>query len=87
MGRKVFVVGVGMTKFAKHLDRGIKSLVREALSSALKDAGVPMDILEADQGICRTLSNVHGSGEALERHLHLCRAICGSGNVAEGDDL
>ena len=29
--RAVFVVGVGMTPFAKHLDRNIKSLAREAL--------------------------------------------------------
>jgi acetyl-CoA acetyltransferase len=43
----VHIIGVGMTKFAKHLDRGLKSLVREALSEALKDAGLSMESLEA----------------------------------------
>jgi acetyl-CoA acetyltransferase len=35
----IFVVGVGMTRFGKMLDRSIKSLVSEAVISALADAG------------------------------------------------
>ena len=45
--RAVFVVGVGMTPFAKHLDRNIKSLAREALEKTLADAGIEKDKIEA----------------------------------------
>lgn len=42
---RVVVAGVGMTKFGKFLDRGLKSLTQEAVGDALKDAGVePADI-------------------------------------------
>jgi acetyl-CoA acetyltransferase len=34
------VAGVGMTKFGKHLDRGLKSLGGEAIQAALADAGL-----------------------------------------------
>lgn len=37
---RVVVAGVGMTKFGKFLDRGLKSLAQEAVGDALKDAGV-----------------------------------------------
>ena len=36
----VFVIGAGMTRFAKHLDRSIKSLAEEALDATLADAGL-----------------------------------------------
>lgn len=39
--RDVFVSGVGMTTFGKHLDRTLGALSREALDLALRDAGVP----------------------------------------------
>ncbi len=38
--RDVYVIGVGMTQFAKHLDRSEKHLVAEAVGDTLKDAGV-----------------------------------------------
>jgi acetyl-CoA acyltransferase len=38
--RDVVVAGVGMTRFGKFLDRGVRSLAEEAVGSALKDAGV-----------------------------------------------
>jgi acetyl-CoA acyltransferase len=38
--RDVVVTGVGMTRFGKFLDRGIRSLAEEAVRSALEDAGV-----------------------------------------------
>jgi acetyl-CoA acyltransferase len=37
--RDVVVAGVGMTRFGKFLDRGIRSLAEEAVQSALEDAG------------------------------------------------
>jgi acetyl-CoA acetyltransferase len=45
--REVAVVGVGMTKFGKFLDKGIKDLVREAVEDALRHAGVGKDAIEA----------------------------------------
>jgi acetyl-CoA acyltransferase len=38
MKEEVFVVGVGMTRFGRWLDRSLKSLVAEAVIQALKDA-------------------------------------------------
>ncbi|CAJ1583450.1 thiolase family protein [[Mycobacterium] wendilense] len=38
--REVMVVGVGMTSFGKHRDRGLAGLATEALEEALTDAGL-----------------------------------------------
>src|SRR5215218_4627879 len=38
--RDVVVAGVGMTRFGKFLDRGVRSLAEEAVRSAFQDAGV-----------------------------------------------
>ena len=35
----IYIAGVGMTKFSRHLERSYKDLTREAVASALKDAG------------------------------------------------
>ncbi len=45
--RDVAVVGVGMTRFGRYPEKGIKDLVREATEKALEDAGVPKEELEA----------------------------------------
>jgi len=45
--RDVYVVGVGHTRFGKFLDRPVKSLVEEAVVSALSDAGIGKQALEA----------------------------------------
>ncbi len=44
---RAVVGGVGMTRFAKHLDRGIRSLAEEAVGDALKDAGITPRHVEA----------------------------------------
>ncbi len=46
MSRAV-VAGVGMTRFGKHMDTGLKALGREALLAALADAGIDKDALDA----------------------------------------
>lgn len=48
MARKVFVIGVGMTKFEKPFSRdwNYPDMVREAVTSALNDAGVSYDRIE-----------------------------------------
>ena len=38
--RDVAVIGIGMTRFGKLADRGIKDLVREAVLGAMKDSGI-----------------------------------------------
>ncbi len=40
MADNVVVAGVGMTRFGKFLERGVRSLAEEAVSGALKDAGL-----------------------------------------------
>jgi acetyl-CoA acetyltransferase len=45
--REVLVVGVGMTRFGKHVDRTMKSLAGEALAAALEDAGVGRETIDA----------------------------------------
>ena len=41
------IAGVGMTRFGKHLDRGLKSIGGEAVEAALKDAGITGADIEA----------------------------------------
>lgn len=45
--RKVAVVGAGMTRFGKYMDKTIKDLGREAVEAAMKDAGVDKSQIEA----------------------------------------
>ncbi len=55
MGRKVFVVGVGMTKFEKpgSKDWDYPDMAREAGTKALEDAGIAYDLIEqAAVGYC-----------------------------------
>ncbi len=47
MKEEVFVVGVGMTRFGRWLDRSLKSLVAEAVLQALKDANCRAADIEA----------------------------------------
>src|SRR5215210_3658256 len=45
--REVALVGAGMTRFAKHLDRSMKDLARESIKNALRSAHVDQNALEA----------------------------------------
>jgi acetyl-CoA acetyltransferase len=45
--RNVAMVGAGMTRFGKHLDRGLKDLGREAVEAAEKSAGIDRNDIEA----------------------------------------
>jgi len=45
--RDVAVIGVGMTRFGKFLEKSIKDLVREAVEDALSDAGIDKKDIEA----------------------------------------
>jgi len=45
--RDVAIVGIGMTRFGKYPEKGIKDLVREAVEPALKDAQLNSKNLDA----------------------------------------
>ncbi|UCH85950.1 MAG: thiolase family protein [Dehalococcoidia bacterium] len=45
--RNVAVVGAGMTRFGKYIDRGLKNLSREAVDAALQRAGMDKSAIEA----------------------------------------
>lgn len=47
MRMNAYVAGVGMTRFGKFLDRGLKSLAAEAIDEALKDAGIARSEIQA----------------------------------------
>jgi sterol carrier protein 2 len=67
MGRKVFVVGVGMTKFEKPGSRqwDYPDMAQEAGGKALQDAGIPFDAIEqACVGYC------YGDSTAGERAVY-----------------
>lgn len=44
--RQVFVIGVGMTRFGKHLDKNLKELGRTAVMNAVRDADISPKELE-----------------------------------------
>ena len=64
--RKVKIIGGAVTKFGKHLDRNMKSLVAEAVQGALKDAGLTKEQLQgawvgnAAQGILYGQESIRG---------------------------
>jgi acetyl-CoA acetyltransferase len=45
--RDVYIIGVGMTKFGKLLERSMKSLAAEAIDQVLSDAGVRKEEIQA----------------------------------------
>ncbi|MBE0610136.1 MAG: thiolase family protein [Dehalococcoidia bacterium] len=47
MKMNAVVAGVGMTRFGKMLDRGLKSIGAEAVEAAIKDAGIEKSEIEA----------------------------------------
>jgi acetyl-CoA acetyltransferase len=47
MKMNAYVAGVGMTHFGRHLDRTLKSLAAEAITAALRDAGLDRSDLQA----------------------------------------
>ena len=47
MSDNVYIIGVGMTRFGKHLDKGVKALTGESLKLVLADCNLNMDDLEA----------------------------------------
>ena len=71
MGRKVFVVGVGMTKFERpgRRDWHTPEMVREAAGAALTDARIPYERVE--QAVCSYVSGESTSGQRAVYELGL----------------
>ena len=46
-GRSAYVLGVGMTRFGKHVERTMKSLAGDAVAGALEDARIWRDAVQA----------------------------------------
>ncbi len=63
---KVKIIGGGMTKFGRHMDRNLKSLVAEAVKEALEDAGLTKERVEgvwvgnASQGVLMGQESIRG---------------------------
>ncbi|MEM9122953.1 MAG: thiolase family protein, partial [Pseudomonadota bacterium] len=47
MRQSAYIAGVGMTRFGKHVTRGLKSLAIEAIEAAIKDAEIDAKRIEA----------------------------------------
>jgi len=47
MGKDVYIIGVGMIKFGKFLERSMKDMTREVLDDVLRDCGLTRDDIEA----------------------------------------
>ena len=64
--RKVRIIGGAVTKFGKHMDRNMKSLVAEAVTGALKSSGLGKEQLQgawvgnAAQGVLEGQESVRG---------------------------
>jgi len=64
--RDVYVIGVGMTKFGKHMDKNMKTLASEATSIAMKHAGITKDMIQvavvgnAYQGLVTGQESIRG---------------------------
>lgn len=44
---KIYIIGIGMTKFGKHFDLSVKDLTRQAVEEALEDSGCQVGDVEA----------------------------------------
>ena len=47
MSNNIYIIGVGMIKFGKYLDKSVKDLTGEALREVVRDADVPIEDIEA----------------------------------------
>ena len=66
MKQNAYVIGVGMTRFGKHLDKGLKELAISAITDALHDAGIDKSEIEAayvgnaSQGVLQGQESIRG---------------------------
>src|SRR4051794_39798634 len=58
--REVFVVGVGMTHFTRHLDKSCAELARSAVQTALADAGLAAEAVQWVSYANTALASIEG---------------------------
>ena len=92
----VYIAGIAMTVFGRHLDRSLDDMASEALNGALKDAGCKTSDLGVAfyAGMTNGLATGIGQfyelvtqlrGEAGERQVHgACNAIQENGGGMQG---
>ncbi len=90
---RAFISGVGMTRFTRHPDRTIKDLGREAITSALADAGIAMADVQAvffgnalaglttGQECIRGQTVIHAMGHGTVPVTNVENACASSGNA------
>jgi acetyl-CoA acetyltransferase len=89
----VYIVGVGMTPFGRHLSTSVRQLARSAVSAALEDAGLPPAAVEAAFFANATQGHMEGQhmirGEVALRSMGLAHIpvynienACASGSSA-----
>ena len=69
--RQVAIVGAGMTRFAKHLDRSMKDLTREAVDACLASSGVDKNRLEA-AAVGNAMAGLLTGQECIRGQVVLC---------------
>jgi hypothetical protein len=74
----IYVIGVGMTPFGRHLDLDMKALTRQAVEAALADAAMQKEQLEA--AFFGNTSQGHMEGQHMIRGQIALRAM-GIGRV------
>ena len=47
MGNDIYIIGIGMIKFGKWLERDVKDLTREALENVLEDCELTREDIQA----------------------------------------
>lgn len=75
--RSVSIIGIGETKMGKHPDRSLRSLIQEAGTKAIEDAGIEKKQIEA-----LYIGNFNSSFLCLQSHMGpLASEVLGLGNI------
>lgn len=69
----IYIAGIGMTPFGRHLDLDLKTLVRQAVETALADSGADKSVLEA--AFFANASQGHMEGQHMIRGQVALRAM------------
>lgn len=73
LAREVCVIGVGMHKFGKFIDKGLKELTRVAVWNAIRDSGVDPKRIQAAY-FANVLGGLTTGQEAIRGHVYLREA-------------
>ena len=55
----IYIAGVGMTPFGRHLGLSVKDLTRQAVQAALRDAGCVSGQLQSATNAAREIGRAH----------------------------